>query len=410
MHVRPTTPTARAAWAALLLAGGTAFAELPPGPGREIVQAKCNACHVFEQRVGSGYDAKGWATVLRMMANHGAPITAEDVAQMTPYLVQNYPEKPRPAANLVPGPVQVSMQVFPVGTPGSRPHDPLATRDGMLWYTGQMTDKLGRVNPRTGEVKEFPVTTKMSAPHGLMEDRDGNIWYTGNGGGLVGKLDPRTGQVTEYPMPDPEVRDPHTLLIDKEGVVWFTAQNANRVGRLDPKTGQIRLITMPTARSRPYGMAFDSKGTLFVVQFGINSVAEIDTRTMAVKEHKLPDPASRPRRIAITPDDIVWYADYSVGRLGRLDPRTGQVKEYASPSGPKSAPYGISAIGNVIWYSESEAKPNTVVRFDPKTEKFQTWAIPGGGNIVRNTSVTADGDFVLANSLVNTVTLVKIGR
>ena len=34
----------------------------------------------------------------------------------------------------------------------------------------------------------------------------------------------------------------------------------------------------------------------------------------------------------------------------------------------------------------------------------------GGGNIVRNTSVTPDGNFVLANSLVNAVTLVKIGK
>ena len=84
--------------------------------------------------------------------------------------------------------------------------------------------------------------------------------------------------------------------------------------------------------------------------------------------------------------------------------------EWQSPSGPKSEPYGISAINDIIWYSESGTTPNTVVRFDPKTEKFQSWAIPGGGNIVRNTSVTPDGNFVLANSLVNAVTLVTIPK
>ena len=51
-----------------------------------------------------------------------------------------------------------------------------------------------------------------------------------------------------------------------------------------------------------------------------------------------------------------------------------------------------------------------MVRFDPKTEKFQSWAIPGGGNIVRNTSVTRDGNLVLANSLMNGVTLVTIEK
>ena len=144
--------------------------------------------------------------------------------------------------------------------------------------------------------------------------------------------------------------------------------------------------------------------------FGTNKVGSVDPRTLEIREYVLPDAASRPRRIAITSDDIVWYSDYSRGYLGRLDSTTGKVTEWQSPSGPKSEPYGISAISDVIWYSESGSTPNTVVRFDPRTEKFQSWPIPGGGNIVRNTSVTRDGNFLLANSLVNGVTLVTIEK
>jgi virginiamycin B lyase len=187
-------------------------------------------------------------------------------------------------------------------------------------------------------------------------------------------------------------------------------QNANRIGRLDPRTGEVKLLTPPTAHARPYGMALNSKGIVFFVEFGTNQVGSIDPNTLEFHEYKLPDPASRPRRVAITGDDIVWYSDYARGFLGRLDPKTGKVTEWPSPSGTKSEPYGISAISDVIWYSESGATPNTVVRFDPKSETFQSWAIPGGGNIVRNTSVTRDGNFVLANSLVNGVTLVTIEK
>jgi len=115
-----------------------------------------------------------------------------------------------------------------------------------------------------------------------------------------------------------------------------------------------------------------------------------------------------PRRVAITSDDMVWYSDYSRGYLGRLDPETGNAREWQSPSGPKSEPYGISAINDMIWYSESGSNPNTIVRFDPKADKFQSWAIPGGGNIVRNTSVTRDGNLALACSGVNRVALVEI--
>jgi virginiamycin B lyase len=375
---------------------------------KQAVDATCNTCHPLSARVGSGYDAKGWHTVMRMMVNQGAPVPKDQMGAMTRYLIKTYPVKGRAEAALIKGPLKVSMKIYKAPTPGSRPHDPLAARDGSLWYTGQMANVLGRVDPKTGKVREYKLKTPHSGPHGLKEDQDGNIWYTGNTGNLIGKLDPKSGAVTEYNTG--EAKDPHTLVFDRNGILWFTAQNANRIGRLDPKTGEIKLLTPPTPKSRPYGMAINSKGTVFVDQFGTNSVAAVDPATLQIKEYKLPDPKARPRRIAITSDDMVWYTDYERGFLGRLDPGTGNVTEWQSPSGPKSAPYGISSIHDVIWYSESEAKPNTVVRFDPKTEKFQTWAIPGGGNIVRNTDVTRDGNFVLANSLVNTVTLVTIPK
>jgi len=84
------------------------------------------------------------------------------------------------------------------------------------------------------------------------------------------------------------------------------------------------------------------------------------------------------------------------------------VKEWLSPSGPQSKPYGMVFTRGAVWYSESGAKPNTIVRFDPRTEKFQSWAIPGGGDIVRNMDVTRDGNPVMANSLVNEVGLIEI--
>jgi len=394
---------------ALLAIPAWAQQDAPQDP-KAFVDGACNTCHPLSARVGTGYTEDGWHTVLRMMMNHGAPVPPEKEPALVAYLAKTYPVHGRPDAVVVPGPVKVTMRAWQVSTPGSRPHDPLAARDGSLWYTGQMENVLGRIDPKTHTIKEYPLKTAHSGPHGLKEDAQGNIWYTGNTGALIGKLNPKTGQVTEYPMPDQEAKDPHTLIFDKAGILWFTVQNANRIGRLDPKTGKIKLLTPPTAKSRPYGMALDSKGGVFVVQFGTNSVARVDPKSLQIKEYKLPDPGARPRRITITPDDMVWYTDYARGYLGRLEPKSGDVKEWPSPSGAKSAPYGISQIKGVIWYSESEASPNTVVRFDPKTEKFQSWTIPGGGNIVRNTDVTRQGDFVLANSLANEVTLVRIAK
>jgi virginiamycin B lyase len=189
-------------------------------------------------------------------------------------------------------------------------------------------------------------------------------------------------------MPAPEAKDPHTLIFDRDGILWFTVQQANMVGRLDPATGDIQLVTSPTPKSRPYGMALNSKSVVFFVDFGTNKVASIDAKTMQITEYPLPDAGAWPRRIAISPDDMIWYTDFARGFLGRLDATTAKVTEWPSPSGPKSEPYGIVFTKGALWYNESGAKPNTIVRFDPLTEKFQSWIIPGGGDIVRNMDVT----------------------
>jgi virginiamycin B lyase len=124
----------------------------------------------------------------------------------------------------------------------------------------------------------------------------------------------------------------------------------------------------------------------------------------------LPDARSRPRRITITSDDIVWYADFSRGYLGRLDPATGKVTEWLSPSGPKSEPYGISAINDIIWTASPVQRRIPWCASIRRPRNSRAGRSRGGGNIVRNTSVTRQGDFVLANSLVNAVTLVKISK
>jgi virginiamycin B lyase len=381
--------------------------DLPDGPGKETVTAVCGGCHDIN-RLRAGYTPEGWHTVMLMMQNVQAPVPDDQWQVVEQYLATNFPERPRPPASIIEGPAEASIKIWLVPTPGSRPHDPLAAADGSIWYTGQLSNKLGRLDPRTGEIKEYTVKRPRSGPHGLFEDKGGRIWFTANGAGYIGRLDPKTGEVIEYPMPDANVRDPHSLAFDQNGILWFTAQQANVVGRLDPTTGEIKLAPSPTPKSRPYGIQVDSKGVPFVVEFGTNKIARIDPATMQIQEYELPNPASRPRRLAIGPDDLVWYTDYPRGYLGRLDPATGAVKEWLSPSGPKSEPYGIVFTKGALWYNESGAKPNTIVRFDPQTEQFQTWVIPGGGDIVRNMDVTRDGNPVTANSLVNAVGLVEV--
>jgi len=382
--------------------------QLPAGPGKAVVEQSCLGCHEPIRIINAGYNRQDWQNVIHMMLNVGAPVPPDQVVVLTDYLVENFPEKPKPAPSLIAGGARVEIKEWVVPTPGSRPHDPLAYPDGSIWYTGHMANVLGRLDPRTGKITEYHPDTPSSGPHGLVADQDGNIWFTGNFAGYIGKFDPRTGKFVDYPLPDATARDPHTPLFDRRGLLWFTVQGANMVGRLDPKSGEIRLVKSPTPRSNPYGMVISSRDVPWFCEFGSNKLASIDPDTMAIHEYTLPNAASRPRRIAITPDDVIWYSDYARGYLGRFDTRTGEVKEFASPGGSNSAPYGIVYLKRAVWYSESGVRPNTLVRFDPATETFQTWAIPSGGGVVRNMMVTRDGNIAMAESGVNRVALVVV--
>ena len=241
--------------------------------------------------------------------------------------------------------LKVTIKEWDVPTKGAHPHDPALAPDGSLWFTEQLQNKLGRLDPATGTFKEYVLKIEDSGPHGLVADSNGNIWFTGNGKGYIGKLDPKTGDVTVYKMPDEKAEDPHTAVFDSHGIMWLTVQVGSMVGRLDPKTGKVELKAVQGQRPLPYGIAINSKGVPFFCEFGTNKMARIDPQTMAITEFKLPEGA-RPRRMAIDAGDKIYFTDYEGGNLGRLDPATGAVQMWPSPAGAKSAPYRRFGLDN----------------------------------------------------------------
>ena len=400
----------RTPFALALFFSGAVLAQspLPEGPGKAVVEKNCTVCHDLSRIRRSGFSEAGWRNHVAMMKNVGAKVPDEQYETLIAYLSKNFPEKARPRAAVIGGAVQVDIKEWEVPVTGTRPHDPLIGRDGALWYTGQFSNRIGRVDPKTGQIREWPLKHPTSGPHGLVDDAQGHIWFTANNAGYIGELDPSTGEVKEYPMPEPAAHDPHTPVFDPAGRLWFTVQGGNRIGMLDPRTGLFKLLRPITPNARPYGIKVDAKGFPWIVLFGTNKLARVDPRTMEVTEYTLPHKESRPRRMAITADGMIWYADYARGAIGRYDPETGTFREWASPGGSQSQPYGMATDGQIVWYSESGVSPNTLVRFDPAGEKFQTWTIPSGGGVVRHMDMKSPNQIGIACSGVNKVGLVTI--
>lgn len=268
----------------------------------------------------------------------------------------------------------------------SRPRDPFVDAQGKVWFVGQVGDYIAVLDPASGQFRKYDLD-RGAGPHTVSIAPDGAIWYTGNASSHIGRLDPTTGHVTKFPIPDTSVHDPHTIAWDRHGDMWFTAQAGNVIGKLTVATGQIRLVRVSEPDARPYGIRMDPSGERpWIALFGTNKIATVDPATFELHEYAIPRANARPRRLAVTSDGSVWYGDYAGGMLGRFDPQTQRFEEWQLPGGARSRPYALmNDDQDRIWVVETGDDPNRFVGFDPRTHNFlpgQT--VPSGGGTVRN--------------------------
>ncbi len=279
----------------------------------------------------------------------------------------------------------VEIREWPVPWEKSRPRDPFAENPNSVWFVGQRTGYLARLDVTTGEMTKVDLE-EGSGPHNLIVGEDGIVWYAGNRKGLIGRYDPSTGEIEKIMMPDPAARDPHTLVFDGRGHIWFTVQGGNFLGRLHMESRKVDLIPSQTDRSRPYGIKVGPDGTVWAVLFGTYKLVRIDPESLELTEIDLPRKGARPRRLEVTSDGRVWYGDYRGGRLGIFDPITDSFEEWLMPDGEDSEPYGMAMDSkDRIWLVASGVEPNRFVGFDPETEAFfSSTPIPSGGGTVRH--------------------------
>ncbi len=369
---------------------------LPPGEGEILVREHCSSCHrpeILER--AQGYDTTAeWRHLMASMVELDAP-RASIIAR---YLSQHFRSKPELYPTLLPGPVEIEIDEWMVPTLGQRSRDPIEAPDGAIWWTGMWASLVGRLDPLTGDVREYPLPPR-ARPHSIVPDDNGFIWYLGNGNGTVGRLNPLNGDIEEY---ETGLADPHTGVFHPNGAFYFTAQRAGAVARLDPASGH---ITHRETLARPYGIKVAPNGRIYIAFNGDNAIGEMDPETLEITYFTIPHEESRIRRLDVASDGSIWYVNSARGRLGHLDPTTGVVREWDSPSGPKSHPYAIAVIDDVVWYNESGQRPDALVRFDPESETFQSWAIPSGIGIIRHVWVTQNKELLIHQSSSN-----RIGR
>src|SRR3989304_1998835 len=124
--------------------------------------------------------------------------------------------------------------------PGAHPVLPGKGGEGPGGATGSGNGPIGRLGPSSGRMREYQTPSRGGGPHTLVITDDGVIWFTMQSGNKIGRFDTRaSGQITEYKTSG----GPYGLTLDKAGNVWFCRMGDDKLGKLDPRTGQMSEVS-----------------------------------------------------------------------------------------------------------------------------------------------------------------------
>jgi virginiamycin B lyase len=220
---------------------------------------------------------------------------------------------------------KMAMQTYPV-LAGAGAHDVYPAPDGAVWFTAQSAGKLGRLDPKTGK-SDLIALGPGAAPHGVIVGPDGAAWVTEGGQNAIARVDPATRAVKLFAFPkERRSANLNTATFDRQGVLWFTGQSGI-YGRLDAKTGAMAVFDVPRGTG-PYGIATTPDGLVFFASLAGNYLGRIDLET---SYWHLPGDRPQPYAVYVDETDAVWVSDWGANAILRFDPKTEKFESFPLP-------------------------------------------------------------------------------
>jgi virginiamycin B lyase len=363
------------------------------GDEKKLLTVNCNWCHSYQQIFRNRYDEHGWTQIVyRMTHGAGSPLinvnersrfSEEDTVRLVKWLatVRGPNSKDPPFVTL---PRPQGRQTRVVITEYELPRLELATHDvsgdskGNIWYSPHRSSYIGRLDPRTGEVKEFHIPLEspsvLPGTHWIYVDKNDIVWGSENWAHNIYRLDPKTEQFTRVPW---KVKEPlnspmgGNYAFDHEGFIWKARDK--KVSKVDALTGNPVTSFVLKKFAGTYGSAMSKDGRYFGGgAWPRDGVVVVDTKTAEVFE---PDtsPNSGPARGEFDPQGNYWSAGRG-GMLVKFDTTKKRIFEYRL-----STPYAGLYTTNVdrngeVWAGELHS--GRYLRFNPRTEQWTEYVLP----------------------------------
>lgn len=381
----------------------SAHAATLPFPDKETKTtfiSQCTYCHQQGNsltRVPREKDA--WSDAIWRMEGYGAYVTYGEHRRIAETLHKGFDGQPVEAYQtqiFTPELPRAKVEEWHAAGPMSFLHDTFIGADDKLYGIDEGSDKIYILDREANEIEEhdMPVTdevvggnfsgmqlpigifTGRHGPHSAAQIADGRIYITGALSSNLIMFNPADKSWKLYPIPQGFLWRKglysHTIRTDQDDNLWFTVLVSNTVMRFNPRTETFTEIELPHNGALKW-----FTDTFIGVVLKIASFFPQENTPLAISHHKWMNGGREvfnwPYGIDVNPlDGGIWYGKLLADKIGHIDPETLEVTEYDVPHvGPRRLRFGPDGI---LWIpSFDEGK---LMRFDPKTEKFESIDLP----------------------------------
>ncbi len=95
------------------------------------------------------------------------------------------------------------LEVHKTSIPNSRPRRGRVDEQNRLWFAEYDGNAVGMYDPKIKAIKEWVVPTAWSAPYDVVVDKNGDAWTASMMTDRVTRINTKTGEQTEYLLPNP---------------------------------------------------------------------------------------------------------------------------------------------------------------------------------------------------------------
>ena len=207
------------------------------------------------------------------------------------------------------------------------PHTPVFDANGTLWFTVQQGNLIGRLDPRSGEVRLKEVPTAHARPYGIVVGKDGAPYFCEFGSNKLGRVNPVTLEIREYLLPSGA--RPRRIALASDGTLFYSDYARGMLGHFYPKDGRVEEWPSPGgSNSRPYGIAISPAGSVWYSESGVspNTLVRFDPSARRFAEARIPSGGGVVRNMASTPEGLLYLACSGVNRVAIATPRQDRVE------------------------------------------------------------------------------------